>query len=94
MTQDSLHIQKISPLLSWPSASVDTGRKRMTDLFSEQGPDYLPIVFGADVPEKAAYPNFNRRELFYEIDKMACEQFWGALSAVRSGSDIQPAIRP
>ncbi len=89
-----LYITRISHLLKEIPNTVRTGKRRMERLFSTPGPDYLPLLFGVPVPEKKDFPEFDRRELFYDIDKMACEQFWYALSLARSGSDAQPVIRP
>lgn len=88
-----LWIEKARKLLAWPVESVERGKTRFEQLFSADGPDYLPIVFAGNVPELAGLPRFELGESFYDQDKMAVEQLKGAMAAINSGSDTQPAIR-
>ncbi len=90
---NGLHIKNVAPLIRLPSPTMDAGKHRMAALVSPVDADYLPLVFGVDIPEQKTFPTFDRRELFYDMDKMACEQAWGALGTLRSGSDGQPTIR-
>ena len=42
-----LFIEKVKKILDWPIESIDRGKERFEKLFlADQGPDYLPLVFG------------------------------------------------
>jgi hypothetical protein len=87
-------IEQARQLMRWPVESVERGKKRFEDLFSNQGSDYLPLVLAVPVPELSAMPRFNYRESFFDPEKMAISQAADALARARSGSDAQPTIRP
>ncbi len=86
-------VDQIRKFLEWPYDAVEKGKARMSALFDEQGPDYLPLIFTVEIPELTTFVTFDRKELFYDPDKMACEQLWFAAVHLRSGSDAQPVIR-
>jgi len=88
------YITQIRHLIERPWPAADIGRTRMERVFTHSPVDVLPLIFWGPTPEKQTFPTFNRQELFYDVDKMACEQFWWALSFVRSESDALPMIRP
>lgn len=86
-------IDRIKGLMDLSTDQLAESRRRFESLYGDWVVDYLPVIILADVPEQENYPKFDMREAFFEPDKMACNQFWGALAAVRSGSDAMPTIR-
>ncbi len=56
-------------------------------------PDYLPIFLHGKVPEMEEFPSYDRKEQFYDPEKMLYMLLWGALAILRGKSDGIPCVR-
>ena len=98
MTYDTVRAPELPEVLGLLAAArdegrIETGRRRMEAVSRGQAPDYLPLSFGAPV-DRSGLPRYSMREQFYNREPMLVEQLWPAIGMARSGSDIQPTVRP
>jgi hypothetical protein len=72
---------------------IEAGRRRMAAVSGGQPCGYLPLAIDGGV-DRGGLPRYSMRDQFYNREPMLVEQLWGALAAARSGSDLQPTVRP
>ncbi|MCX7705308.1 MAG: hypothetical protein N2115_03495, partial [bacterium] len=56
-------------------------------------PDYIPILLHGDVAEMEKFPSYDRKEQFYDPDKMLYTLLWDCLSILRGKGDNIPCVR-
>lgn len=72
---------------------IALARRRQAAQFAWQGADYIPCVFGKDVPELAGLPEFDWKVQFHDPAASLYMQMRGQITAAISGSDFVPAVR-
>jgi uroporphyrinogen-III decarboxylase len=73
---------------------LNRGQERMSAVWKNEPPDYLPIVFSVSLTEREHFPKISFTEEWESPEHMAAKQLWGCACSARSGSDGQPTIRP
>ena len=68
-------------------------RKRQIAVQSNMEPDYIPIMLHGRVPEIEKFPSYDRKQQFFEPEKMLYTLLWGCLSVLRGKGDNIPCVR-
>ncbi|MCM8817536.1 MAG: hypothetical protein NC913_08540 [Candidatus Omnitrophica bacterium] len=56
-------------------------------------PDYIPVFLYGKVPEMEKFPSYDRKQQFYDPEKMLYTLLWGCLSILRGKGDNIPCVR-
>lgn len=67
--------------------------ERQKAVQNNQEPDYIPIFLYGKVPEIEKFPSYDRRQQFYDPEKMLYTLLWGCLSVLRGKGDNIPCVR-
>lgn len=70
-----------------------TARKRTGAVLGWQDADYIPLQFGAKVPELAELPEYDWREQWYDPAKSFVTQMRAVVSSLAGGGDNIPGVR-
>ncbi len=72
---------------------LEAARRRQAAMFRWEEADYIPMIFGVEVPELKDLPSYDWREQFHDPAKSFIEQMKGAVRSLASGSDAIASLR-
>ena len=80
-------------IIDYDKERIETGIKRQIMVQENKEPDYLPLFLHGKIPEMDRFPSYDRRDQFYDPEKMLYTLLWGCLSIIRGKADNIPCVR-
>lgn len=93
--KEKIPVDKLIDLIKreYNEKRMDTGIKRQMMVQENREPDYLPLFLHGRVPEMKNFPSYDRKQQFYNPERMFYTLLWGCLSILRGKGDNVPCIR-
>ncbi|HOX36418.1 MAG TPA: uroporphyrinogen decarboxylase family protein [Candidatus Brocadiia bacterium] len=86
-------LERVCEAITVNPHALSDGRRRQAATFANREADYLPICFGAPVPELSGLPDFNWSEQFHDPAKSLYTQLRSQAGRLRAGSDSIAGVR-
>lgn len=93
--KEEIPLDKLIDLIinDYDKERIETGIKRQIMVQENKEPDYLPLFLHGKIPEMDRFPSYDRRDQFYDPEKMLYTLLWGCLSIIRGKADNIPCVR-